>query len=271
MSARRLAVMIVFAGAFVLSGCPEDPELRCIVARGPFAATYTLVPGSVQGAGDCQQFVVPGDLLGVEQYFGVTPEKKQDLDRVTLAIQALEMGVKAGERGADPKEHKLYALGSFVSPTPSGNFCTVKTMTPAQLDLAAVPPDAGSAGAGPDAGPGDPALSMKYEWSDVRVLVKPSAPGQAFAANLTLTRDGCTAKYRVNAVYYPAGYPPSHARCTIVDDAGNATGPNNAMCSPKGDPDAGIPSGSGINPDFPVTCHPELLYCVLTTDVEKLE
>ena len=47
--------------------------------------------------------------------------------------------------------------------------------------------------------------------------------------------------------------------------------PDNSACCPNPDPIGGRASGSGINPDFPVKCDPDLLLCVLdTADPSKL-
>lgn len=39
--------------------------------------------------------------------------------------------------------------------------------------------------------------------------------------------------------------------------------PDDTACDPKGDPAAGRPLGSGINPDFQTYCHPDYLHCIL--------
>ena len=99
-----------------------------------------------------------------------------------------------------------------------------------------------------------PATSVKYEWSNVRVYDTAAATGTQFTADLAYTQDGCTAQYHVFAVY-PA----------VSCDAGDGT-PNEALCSSEANPDAGMATGSGISPDVPITCDPDLLLCVLTKE-----
>ena len=41
--------------------------------------------------------------------------------------------------------------------------------------------------------------------------------------------------------------------------------PDHRLCAAVADPDAGIAAGSGINPDYPVLCDPDLLMCVYDT------
>jgi hypothetical protein len=260
--------LAAIAAASLLPGCPEQPELGCVVAHGPFAATYTLV----EGTGACAE--KKGDIVGLQQLFA-SKDRKQDLSRSELAIQAVAMASVAQDRSsnygvidADPA-HELYAKGALDSSEPSNGFCSVRTTRAAQLELPEIPArnpqDGGTdADAGTEPDPGRPAISLRYEWSNVRILVKPSAPGQAFSADLTLTENGCTAKYRVNAVF------PYHD-CVPRDEEGNAAGePDDRRCAPQPDYDAGIPVGSGINPDFPVACSPELEACVLTREVGRL-
>jgi hypothetical protein len=126
------------------------------------------------------------------------------------------------------------------------------------------------AGAEEDAGveelpppdPGKPAISMKYEWSNVRVVMTPRVIGEAFDADLTVTLDGCTAKYRVNAVAYQKVFTTGRSCASAIDEEGTLAA-NDALCSAKPDPKNGVPVGSGINPVFPVRCHPDLQICML--------
>ena len=47
--------------------------------------------------------------------------------------------------------------------------------------------------------PAEPAVSIRYEFSNVRVYTTASAIGTQLSADLTYTKDGCTATYRVAA------------------------------------------------------------------------
>lgn len=336
MLARKLTIAGGLAGlALSLQGCPDQPEQDCTIGRGPFAAKYTLVESTrLEGTGDCP--VQLGDLIGVEQYFPATPDKTQDINHSTVALKAYHMGILADQwvinqpyprTDADPT-HKVYALGPMVSQKPSGGFCRLGAMSPAELVLAEVPPtgtppddgggvpeagtgDEGGApdggtqdasvsddGATPDAGaedagveeapppppfdPGTPAVNMKYEWSNVRFLTRPETPGEAFGADLTVTENGCRTTYKVRAEFYNRGFElsagagnghdlPLPKLCATADENGNVT-PNPALCSSDPDPAHGAFKGSGINPIFQkhIVCDPQLLLCVLDTDVENL-
>jgi hypothetical protein len=273
------------------------------LARGPFSARYTLVERN----GTCDD--VPemvGEIIGVEQYFAEKSGKKADLSKPSVALQADTMGTLAVERGGNTTnpDLKLYALGALNSPDPAGNFCSVGSLNPAQLELAEEPPDP-DAGSDPDGGvPGDagdpdasddasvgeddagsdaapeaaapepsgkPAVSMRYDWSNVRFLVKPEIPGQAFDADLTITLNGCATKYRVNAISYPKYW--TEALCAPTDpDTGDITGPaDDARCATYANPDLGLAVGSQINPRFKTRCEPATNYCVLVDEVSNYQ
>ncbi len=145
----------------------------------------------------------------------------------------------------------------------------------------AIPPDPD---AGPDAEgiPEVPATNIKYAWSNVRVVVTPTALGTQMVGDLTYTKDGCDATYRVTALF-----PSIGCEKTIDEDAGT-TAPNFCACLPYADPANNRPAGSGLGenlfgPQPPpdqaceksdqaaaaleaqakVMCHPELHLCVL--------
>jgi hypothetical protein len=46
--------------------------------------------------------------------------------------------------------------------------------------------------------------------------------------------------------------------------------PSQDLCSPYANPDAGLATGSGINPDYAVVCDPNLLLCVLAKEPPSL-
>ncbi len=119
--------------------------------------------------------------------------------------------------------------------------------------------------------PAVPATSIKYEWSNVRFYVTPAAPGTQLVGDLTYTKDGCVATYHVTAVYPSVSCQQLNADGDpVFDMAGNPVlAPD--LCLPEADPAAGRPTGSGINPDFPVECEPKTALCVLTKEVPALK
>jgi hypothetical protein len=235
----------------------DQPKTTCVTARGDFAAKYTLVSGT----GACAE--KKGDTLGLQSYNALGKANRPDLEKVSIAIQAQELGtlMQAAEDqdiGDNDPTHKAYAFGAFTTAEPDGSdFCQVPTLAPAIQNLGtvpAIPPDPEDP---KDKGtPEQAATNRKYEWSNVRVYVTTAATGTQMAADLTYTEDGCTATYKVAAVY------PAHD-CTNPE----TKGPDDARCATEADPAAGIDEGSGINPDFAVKCDPDLLVCVLSKDV----
>jgi hypothetical protein len=199
-----------------------------------------------------------GEIVGLEKYNPgpVRDGKAPDLTRAVLAIQASALGELASVAegaGVPVDRTKVSSVGDFASTAPDGeDVCRVPTLTLSQV---AIPPI--------DGGPG---TDLRYAWSNVRVRVTPAYPGTQMAADLTLTQNGCTAKYEVLGLWPAVG-------CEQLDENGNGTGqPDASRCSPEADPDAGRPTGSGINPDFQsvVACDPDLLLCVLTEVPEAL-
>ncbi|MCG8554479.1 MAG: hypothetical protein MJD61_04210 [Proteobacteria bacterium] len=82
-----------------------------------------------------------------------------------------------------------YSIGDFVTAEPESNgFCQVPELSPVEVDFR-VPLAQGLMGP-----------HVKYEWSELQVLVTPAYTGNQWSAILTYTRDGCSATYDVWAV-----------------------------------------------------------------------
>ena len=230
-----------------LPSCGQ-PRIDCTTGHGGFAARYTLKPGSKQGEGTCD--TLKGEIIGLEKYnpAGDDPEK-QDLTHADLAIQSSGLGnlANAAEAaGVMVDRSKVLSIGAFTSTVPDeSDVCTVPALAPAQLDVPAIDMS--------------PATSLRYEWSNVRVHVTPAYPGTQMVATVKITQDGCSAIYDVLGLWPAIG-------CEKLDAEGNGTGePDPVRCDPNADPDAGRPTGSGINPDFKdaIVCDPDVLLCVL--------
>jgi hypothetical protein len=155
-------------------------------------------------------------------------------------------------RAPDPNPaNRPYALGNFKTADPGpDDFCEVPSFEPSVQEL-------GPVDAGPDGGGGKPAVSLKYEWKNVRFYVTAAQAGVQMIGDLFYTKDGCTAQYKVTALY------PSTSCSVNVDDAGTK-GPSQELCLPP-DLDKGR-RGSAINSDVATYCDPELLLCVLARD-----
>jgi len=222
------------------SACTQ-PRKDCTTGAGPvpFAAKYTLKPDSKVGTGDCDTLI--GEPIGLEKYNPARADnpEKEDFSKAKLAIQSATLGVLAATAegaGVPDQANQPFSLGDFASATPDDhNVCHVSTLSPAEQNIPAIPPD--------------PAVDIKYEWSNVRIFVTASAPGTQMVADLKFTKDGCSASYSVLGVW-PA------VDCGVYDEGGMPTGTDPALCDPP---------GSGINPDFKdnIVCDKDLLLCVL--------
>lgn len=252
-------------GSIIATAACDQPRVTCVTGRGPFAAKYTLVSGDNPA---CNAF--KGDTIGIQSYNPLlTDRNRPDLKTVTVAMQAQTLGAAvANAQGLDYGDpdptHKPYAFGQFSTSEPgSDDFCVIPSLAPAIQnipalpDQPAVPADDAGKGGSPDV-PAVPADSVEYDWTNVRFYVTPAYTGTQFTADLQYKENGCTAKYSVTGLY-PA------AACD--DGTGK---PADVLCGAVANPDAGLASGSGINPDFPVHCDPDLLLCVLDKPVPAL-
>jgi hypothetical protein len=247
-----------------LSSC-RSPVVDCYTSPGGFGAKYIL---QSPPTGTCSEALTKeltelrGDIVGfqsyVEDHYGRNPET----DPSTLAVQTNTLGTTArryasrktdgGEPAVD-KASPLYSLGVFDRPTIDENdFCSVTKLERAAQDL----PGAVGIPADParDAGPQPPLppISLAYEWSNLRVNLTPEINGSQVEAMLTFTKNGCSATYKVLAVY-------PYVQCLDKDK-----NPSQALCSPEPQPDAGRSVGSGLR--FPTVCDPVLGFCVYDGD-----
>ncbi len=248
------------AGSFV--SCSQ-PQAECQTGLySPYAATFTLT----SAAPACMKEADKGDLVGAEFFHPATADgKTYDDSQTTIAIHSQTMGkwqrVYADDTYADGETlpftdgqsgHAANAMGKFRSNNPDGNdFCYVDTTQPELEDFTYE-----DGGAVDDAGaPANPELKFEDQWSNLKFYVTAAAPGNQFSGDLTRTVNGCAVQYHVVGMW-PA------VNCTKLDpttgapvmDANGNTEPDITLCSPCANPDAGMATGSGINPNFPVAC-----------------
>jgi hypothetical protein len=241
--------LLALGTALVVSSCDQPPVL-CTCGRGDFAAVYTLV----SGAPGCDN--LKSEILGMNAYSpeqgGINSGTMADWYRSSVAIGSERIGwlIDRGARSmvSDANmAHKLYAVGDFPQ-EPSGDFCAVPQMRPpdAEIDMPAIPavPDNPMTTMVNEAEDAVEATHYTYKWSNVNFVVRPDAIGTQMAGELDYTRNNCTAKYRVKAVY-PA------RNCESRTTPGQ---PDPELCFPVAQPEKGIFEGSGISPDFPVDC-----------------
>lgn len=212
-------------GLLAVSAC-DQPAPKCSIARGAFAARYTLVSGT----GDCATLV--GEQIGVDvDYQPISKKDPQpDLDHTFVALQpaSLSDALAAAAGLAEPNaEDHAYAFGPFSQTDPNDDFCVVTAPSTARVRLPEIAEQTGMC----TTTPAQPAVDISYTWSNLKVYVTPSAYGTQFSADLTYAKDGCTAQYRVTAVY-PA------VSCGVDTTAGS---PSPATGLDAGATDAGMP------------------------------
>ncbi len=249
------------AAACIAVSCSDQPRPKCTSGRGPFAAVYT--PSGATATGDC---AVKGQRIGVEAYNPPNSDRTNaDLSKGLIAVKGAGIQDAIDSHGGTPDPdttHKTLSIGNFATSEPGGdNYCDVPTLNPAEQNLPFVPevPPMPIPDAGPDAFtpavPAVPGQHIKYEWSNIKVVVKPSGLGTQLVGDLSYTADNttpdagtqaCTQTYHVRAVF------PS-VDCHKLDDMGNPVDPPTmdfCHCLPYADPDNNRTTGSGLSPDF---------------------
>jgi hypothetical protein len=254
------AILVGSTFVTVESGCKQQKP-RCSSGHGDFAAKYTVVSGPATCAD------LKGEMLGINSYNPPAANGNPDLDKATVAIQANTLGTAwdnadlAGLHDPDPN-HKEYSLGAFTASEPTNDFCTVPALSDAIQDIPAVDENVDLGTTKADA------KQLRYTWSNVKFYVTAANNGSQFTGDLVRTENGVACTYKVIGLF-------PFVDCTGTDPSDPSKSvPNNALCSSEADPDAAAnrPTGSGISPDFPVVCDPDLLMCTLTkSDIPALK
>ncbi|MDH5673877.1 MAG: hypothetical protein OEZ06_17095 [Myxococcales bacterium] len=252
----------------------DQPKPKCTAAHGNFAATFTLV----KGEGVCAE--LSSGVLNVQSYNESKngPNSVLDQNKPTIAIQSQDTtDVLWSGRETDPDE-KTYAFGGFDAPDPDGDgICHAKSLSTAVLKAAAteeVPPMMVDECTFDPGQPAQEPIDIRYDWSNVRVVVTPSAIGTKLEADLEYSVGDCTATYKVAAVWplVECGSPVegSGDEPAPMDDPDADAGvdPNCPVEEaepppPELEADDSICESQGVIPDFPVHCDPGLLMCVL--------
>lgn len=243
---RLVAFGSLAAGLLVASGC-QQPIPNCGSAHGDFAAKYELESGDPESA--CGQLL--GDVLGLESYYA-NGGARPNLERGSVAIRPLylnDLVFRAAAQGVVDytMSEGVQSLGDFTAPKPAGDdFCESRSTSTTQLSLPELPAveDDPETPDDDETLPLQPATTMSYDWTDIRMLVTADAQGTQFVANLHFEQDGCAADYHVVGVF-PAVGCATDEECN--DDA------------------------NGINPSFSVECATELGLCVLTDEPPAYE
>lgn len=255
----NLRLIALGAGAVgftaVLGACGTDQQQdpQCVVARavsdgstGSFAATYHLKEGQDPSRACAQLKPEP---VGLQKYFNQDPA-----GRDSVGVRSARMGsllTTNASRLNTSVSSDANSVGELTTAAPGpDNFCEVPVLSAARLEA-----EATSTGTEPQA-----ALSVTYEWSNLRIYNTPQIPGTQFVADLRYTENDCTAEYKVKGIWPVVKCQNSKTK--LADDT---------LCDPRPDFEAGRLRGSGINPLFPVKCDPDVKICVLTGEVPSDE
>lgn len=236
-------------------GCSGQPDVKCTVTGGAASARLVLVGAKT---GTCDGVVFPfsdtGDVIGIEAYAPIVNDPNINHEVTSFALQSGALGAlrdNADSQGLNDPEgsHTAYALGKFdnVYPDDSG-VCAASGFAPAELDLPLVPAHMDDDGNTVEE---QAATHIKYEWSNVRVIVTVDSIGTQTFADLTYTQDGCVAHYQVSLLTPNVG-------CAAEDDD---TKTEASLCRSESDPSIGF-AGSGIGQGIAVTCDEELKLCL---------
>jgi hypothetical protein len=257
-------------------GCDQQPKNLCKVAPGLGVAKYTR---KAAPAGSCTGVLMPlrGESVGMQAFVPNPTDPDAPNLPTSLAIKPVWLGERIAEArdraAADPAlknqaeallnypygtqaappasdlqtTRRPYAFGRFetVVPDDSG-ICKATAMNASDLVYPAIP---GHRYPDPEdetkmiSVPEQPETSVKYAWSNLRVIQLPQSPGTQTFADLTITRDGCSADYTV-AVLVP--------RVDCGKTEGGKTVANPQACDPN--PNATNLFGSGISQGVPTAC-----------------
>ncbi len=211
----------------------DQPQPKCNIARGSFSARYRLVEGTIGGGSECEATMraLAGEELWVEAYTQAKPgTSRPDSNHLKIGIlSTTQQGIitRAGCSDVTSTSTETpYALGAFVSAKPDNDdFCYVPVLTTSQVTV----PEQESAQCDPCQPPlpAEPAHDARYEWSNVRVYVTAAANGTQFGADLKYAVDGCSAQFKVSALYPSvscAGLASTTTNPATGDDAGGEDG-----------------------------------------------
>jgi hypothetical protein len=276
LAARRAAAVFTLASALGAFGCVDEPKPNCISTVAPFAVK--LVERSRTGA--CETFGPDG--FNADPEVGLSPfylrnEKGQpDYSHGSLAIQTAELGTLFyAAEGADvpnsAADGALYSRGDFSTSRPDADdFCTVPTLSRTHLVLAEIPAVADDPATvdEDESAPGQPAVDVSLDWSDVRVYVTAASYGTQMDADLVDTRitpagDSCAITYKA------VGLAPAVSCAATDEDGAPLTNPDGSpqldpdACNSEADPAAGRVTGSGISPNAAFSCDPVTAFCMI--------
>jgi len=273
------AMGLASAAFFAVSGAScSQPTIQCVVGHGAFFARYTPVAGT-----DTSCYGLDGEDIGLSTYLAPNEDKSlANYDDRSIAIQSTTLGLLARQRdgeGFDLGTDKPYAFGKLTTAPDANNLCYTGgaegTAALAQADMNIEAFDTGEVD---DMGNPVilPAAHYRQQWSNVKMYVTAGVPGTQAVGRMRFedVLGGCSAEYTFVALF-PSVYcgkdvdDDNNPDTDAADDDADTMNPDPQVpeplfCAATADPAKGIAVGSGINPDFPVTCDAVTLHCVLS-------
>jgi hypothetical protein len=270
---RKLAPLALATLLGAGSCASEQPKNRCKVAPGVGIARYKA---KGEPTGSCMGVAMPaqGEPVGMNAFVPnptspSAPDTPTSLaikpgwlgDRISkardqatqdplLEAQKAELsnypyGAEAAPKPTDLKTTKRpYAFGQFKTVFPDDNgVCEAGNLNASDLVYPEIPrftmpdPEDSMKTITSEA---EPATAVKYEWKKVRTVQIASSPGTQTFADLTVTRDGCTATYGVAILVPMVG-------CGKEDGTADQK-----LCDPS--PNEESLFGSGISQGVPTKC-----------------
>ncbi len=259
----RIAFLTAALAGFAVSfgGCAGQPNAGCPVSTSnpaggvpPYWVKYTKLTQT--GTGTCG--TLPGEAIGFQKY------NKPGTKEIRLAYTVEGLGGPYAEDRRDPTDPDGKKINGFgqLPPVPNAtNYCEVTDFTGAGQNFEEIPAvplaDGGSE-------PAVPALSLKYEFTNLKFLATVNAPGTVFTGELKRTEDACVATFTTLGLW------PR----TACDPMLNEPNGYSLECDPNPRPDAGHILGSGINPTFsttakPITCG-KAGFCEISLTVDEI-
>jgi hypothetical protein len=197
-----------------LFGCPSAAPTPCII-QSPLLGGYT-VQMTLQGTppAGCESNLPP--IYADFWKMDTFPENKIYVHPIAMPFP---------DRGGDPDPaHNPMGTGTLTDQPDSDNLCFIHTLTEMRGDVDPL-----------GLGPGQETFII--DASSFKFLDGARYQGSQFQATANVTFGTCTGTYDLHAL------TPGQLFCNTDID-----------CSPFGNPDAGIFIGSGINPDYSVSC-----------------
>jgi hypothetical protein len=277
---RLHTVSFSLVAALALGGCGKATQTKpqCRAQQAEYAAQYFKTAME----GDCTDKVLTGEVLNLAYY---RSDPSGGIPKLAIESASVADAINSGEEAIkDHPEVKVelmpheYALGSFKAVYPDAkDLCEAPTLTEAGVNVSEIP---GDPAAMPPVDP-TPAVSIKYKWSNFKVITKPLSNAIHFGADLVRTDGDCKVTYKVSAInpalhcgdgkkmvdtaeidpmtMMPKIDPATGKTLQVEVDDPESGNPNQAACKAS---KVGESSGSGLAPDYDYECKEHILLCV---------